>query len=781
MSNKKLNAVITIGGAISSTFKSVVGTTTSQLHKIGSEVSKLKSSQQQLGNSIQTFGRMGKNVDNLRSRYSSVTAELKKLESQQIRLNKIEKERLTNNEKLTHLKGQIGSAVATVVSMGAPVKTAIDFETAMLGVAKQLDGARDKAGNLTKDFFNMQTEILRVADNSPVARNEIAEMVSAGLRMGVAKNEVVSFTQEVIKMGTAFELPMGQLADDMGKIGNMYKIPITQIGKLADTINYLDDNSLSKGGDIIDFMQRVGGTASMVKITEKNTAALGSTLLSLGEKSETASTAVNAVFSKLGAANTGSKSFREMVTEIGLSTVELEKGMQTNATDTIFKVMDAIRKLPKEASMEKIWVPPKMSKDGKKQLKGGYYAETPATTQIDAVSTLFGAEHWDTFSKLLENRGELQKQITMANSKDAQGSMDKEYQARMKTTQAQIDAFKNRIGRLGVEFGSVLLPVVNDVLGSVGKFATKISEWSQKNPQLTSAIAKTVVVLGTFKVGLLAAQFAIFAVNSPLLKIKDIFATTGLGAQAFTKTIGLMISPIKMIGTVFGVVGKAMLANPMVLAIVAIVAVVAGAAYLIYKNWEPIKKFFSDLWEGVKTNIGSAWDGIKSSLSKAWDGVKGVFDKGINFIKGVIESVDTVFANNPILNILLPFIGIPRMIIANWSDIKGFFSSLWQSISSKASDAWKVITNVFSQVGGWFSQKWEQVKSITKSVWTSVTSSASEAWNSITGFFSPIGDWFAAKWEHVKLVTFVIWSGIKKVVTAVWDNQRWIRKFEQLL
>ena len=159
----------------------------------------------------------------------------------------------------------------------------------------------------------------------------------------------------------------------------------------------------------------------------------------------------------------------------------------------------------------------------------------------------------------------------------------------------------------------------------------------------------------------------------------------------------------------------------MVLAIVAIVAVVAGAAYLIYKNWEPIKGFFSNLWSGVK-----------DAFSSAWNGIKGVVGTGIEFIKGVIKSIDTVFADNPILNLLIPIIGIPRIIIANWSSIKGFFVSLWGGIKSSA-----------------------------ESMWSSISSGASNAWNAIVGFFSPIGDWFAAKWEYVKLLTGAVWSGIK--------------------
>lgn len=47
------------------------------------------------------------------------------------------------------------------------------------------------------------------------------------------------------------------------------------------------------------------------------------------------------------------------------------------------------------------------------------------------------------------------------------------------------------------------------------------------------------------------------------------------------------------------------LANPVVLAVVAVIALLAGAAYLVYKNWEPIKAFFANFWSNIGQLFGS--------------------------------------------------------------------------------------------------------------------------------------------------------------------------------
>lgn len=84
------------------------------------------------------------------------------------------------------------------------------------------------------------------------------------------------------------------------------------------------------------------------------------------------------------------------------------------------------------------------------------------------------------------------------------------------------------------------------------------------------------------------------------------------------------------------------LINPVTLAIAAI----AGAAYLIYKNWEPIKKWFSNLWAGIKSGAETLFEYLKLFLSwsplglvlKAWGGVAKFFGKLYDQAHGIASS-----------------------------------------------------------------------------------------------------------------------------------------------
>ncbi|MGQ0416529.1 phage tail tape measure protein, partial [Bacillus sp. HC-TM] len=69
------------------------------------------------------------------------------------------------------------------------------------------------------------------------------------------------------------------LSESLGKIAQLYKIPTRNIEQLGDALNYLDDNAMSKGADIIDVMQRLGGVAD--RLDYRKAAALGSTFLTV--------------------------------------------------------------------------------------------------------------------------------------------------------------------------------------------------------------------------------------------------------------------------------------------------------------------------------------------------------------------------------------------------------------------------------------------------------------------------------------------------------------------
>lgn len=556
--NKRLNATITIGGAITGALKSALGTTRDKLQDIGGAVRKLEREQKMLGTSIQTFGKLGANVDGMRARYAALTDQIGKARREQERMKAASDMQAAGRGTMASAGLAIGATVAAASTAFVPVIQAAAFEKAMLGVAKQVEGARDESGKLTATYYQMGEAIQRLGREIPMATNEIADMVTAGARMGVAKDELLGFTRTAAMMASAFELPAGELADQMGKIANLFKIPIPRIGELADSINYLDDSTQSTAPGIIDFLTRTGGVAGAVKITGQEMAALGSTLLALGERSETASTATNAMFQKFAAADKGTKKFKEAMAEIGLSTAAVQKGMQADAQGTILKIMDAVNKMPAEK-------------------------------RLGVLVDLVGLEHSDTLAKLAGNVEEYRRQIDLAGSQQAKGSMGREFSAMLATTNAQWAITKNVVTEVGVKVGSVLLPAVNSALITFGGATTAVADFVREHQGLIGNVAAAAAGIGGAILAMKGFAFAIGAVQVAA--------------------------------------GALMAANP-----IGLVALgVAGAAAVIYKNWEPISGFFTGLFDGIKATVGKSIDwiiGKIQAVGEFWQKTKAFFGFG---------------------------------------------------------------------------------------------------------------------------------------------------------
>ena len=265
--------------------------------------------------------------------------------------------------KSKELAGKLAVTGAGMMAGGAAVglpvakagKDYAAFETAMLGVARQVDGAKDGAGKMTALYWEMGDAIKALAERPEIGKtaNELAKIVEAGARMGIqGKENLLIYAETTAITATAFDLPVDKIGEDIGKISQLYKVPIKDITALGDTINWLDDNALSKGGDIIDVMKRIAGTADAVKMNFKEAAALGSTFLSLGAAPEVAASASNAMIRELSIADLQSKKFQSGLSMLGLNGKQLQTSMATAPTETIIKVLEKIKALAADKQLE---------------------------------------------------------------------------------------------------------------------------------------------------------------------------------------------------------------------------------------------------------------------------------------------------------------------------------------------------------------------------------------------------------------------------------------------
>jgi len=583
-------------------------------------------------------------------------------------------------------KGLMVAGVATA-TMTVPVKLAIDYESSLADVKKVFNGT-------AAEFKTINNEIVEMSTRLPMAAKDIAAIVAAGAQSGIASKELTTFAETAVKMGVAFDISAEESGQSMAELRTAFRMSQAQVTTLADQINYLGNNTPAAAKGILEIVQRIGPLGEVGGYAASSIAALGATLRGMGIQEEIAATGIKNTMLALVAGESATKGQIAAYKELGLDYGKVAKDMQQDANGTTLMVLKKI------ATLEKY-------------------------KQAAVLSDLFGKESLSAIAPLLTNMSALEKNLGLVADKSKYaGSMEQEYAARAATSANNIQLLKNSVAALGIDIGNVLLPPLNSVITKARLFTNTITNWAKENPILAASLTK-VAVGGAILLGAVSAlALGVLTLVGPLAMLKLSIATVGTGAGIAATALKLMLLPIKMIGLAFLTTGRMLLANPMILSITALVAVVAGAAYLIYKNWTPITQMFNQVWTGVKN----------------------AFSSGISFIKGIIQSVDTTFANNPLLNLLVPIIGIPRTIIANWSVISGFFSDIWQQITSTVSTGVNTLSNYvssgFSTVSQIISTAWNNVKNTASAVWSGIKNIVSTAWNALCTIFltvTPLG------------------------------------------
>lgn len=574
MANKKLNATITIGGAVSSSLRGAFGTVKKSTADIGSALKNLSSEQRQLNEAMKRYGHSAPVMERLNARYSTIVGQVERLRKAQERLNAVERASAQNLARRAELRGQMLDTFALGAAVAAPIKIAADRETHAIGIAKQLQGARDEAGKLTPVFWQMRKAVTDLGHEIPLTTNDLYDMAAAGLRMGIASKDILGFTRNTAKLASALELDPAQVAEQFAKIGTVYKLSQDEIVRLGDAVNYLDDQTTAKGGEIIDFLQRVGGSASLAKLTAQDMAAIGTTLISMGESADTAGTSVRALVSKLTLGNKNTKAAREAFKEMGYTANEVGKSMQLDGITTIQNFFKTLAKMP-------------------------------AAKRSGILVSIFGQEHVGSLAKIADNIGGVTDALKMAKGEMSKGSVQKEFQNTTSTTAAQMVILKNRMSDVADNIGTVLLPSVNDAASAVGKFTTVVANFAAEHPGLTKAVVGTAVALTSLKVATLAGGYAFTFMKGGALRLASVIAKVRAEMTLMaTRSLPLVAASFRTVGAAFISTG-----------IGAVITLLALGGMWIYRNWDLVKATMKGVWSGLMDNL----EPVRKRFADLWE------------------------------------------------------------------------------------------------------------------------------------------------------------------
>ena len=510
----------------------------------------------------------------------------------------------------------------------SPIKEYARLEEAQADLKKMIE-FKDKAEE--QAYFNKIRQVSE--NNSPLQQTEVYEIAGAAAQAGIAKEDIVEFTERAMKLKVAFDMSTEASGEFIAKSKEQLGLSQEQTFAYADTINFLSDNSAAKANQLVEISNRVGGLARTQNISKETNLGFATTLLSMGKSAEVASTGLKQLYLELGK-GADTKKKMEAFKYLGLNPDTINKEMAKDAEGTIVKVLEKIDKLKAE-------------------------------DKSAVLNDLFGEQAIDSVATLANNIDKVKKNLALAHSEMTAGSVDKEYANRMNTLKNIFEQTKNTLVNSLADIGEAIGPQLKESLKGWSETFKSWGNFAKSHPKLMAGIIKVIGAIAIFNLtigltnrfitGPLTKSFAWFLKFGKHFKfgglmhaLKKMFPLTSRLISGIIKIFkflgGKFIGLIKIVGTALKV---AFTTNPIGMIIVAIIAVI-GIFVVLYKKcewfrnmvnavWKAIKDTFSSVWEWIKekfnalVDIGAnAWNGLKESgaaiIDKIKDAFKGFFD-----------------------------------------------------------------------------------------------------------------------------------------------------------
>nr|WP_256483867.1 phage tail tape measure protein [Aliihoeflea sp. 40Bstr573] len=524
-------------------------------------------------------------------------------------------------------------------TVGRAIRASIAFEEAFADVAKVVD--LDPAG-----LEALEKAILDISARTPMAAEEIAALMAAAAQSGVASENLAGFTEQVVKMGVAWDVAGGTAGEALAKIQTATGMSQEELFAFGDAINHVSNNMAATAPDLVDYSRRTLALGKVAGFTEEETLALGAAMIASGAQSDVAATSFNAVSRALTRGASATKRQSAAMAKLGLDAEDVAKRMQMDALGTVTDVLARIRELPAEM-------------------------------RSSLTSDLFGDEA-RAIGPLLANLDLLASSYALVGDEAAYaGSVQKEFDARSATTKGALDRLRNALNAVSISIGDALTPALARVAETLDPIAGKMAKLAGEFPGVTQAVVGATAGLIAFRVAAIGLQFVGLNLRGAMLSVSLAIAKVGGAAfGAARNAVALQSSLAAMAGLPFGNLAKARVAIGGIARAVPGIALLSGAAQgiavavgaltapawgavalgigavalagaAIWKYWDRLSSIFSGVGRAISENFAPAIEAIRpaldalapvaQSIGTAFGTIRDTIASAIGSISGLFE------------------------------------------------------------------------------------------------------------------------------------------------
>lgn len=505
-----------------------------------------------------------------------------------------------NQAKRGELQGQVLGTIGAAMTVAAPVKLAIDYESTFADLKK--------VANFTsaEQEKQVQQDIFAAAQRTGISANGMTAIAASAAESGVANDDqgnldpakLKQFLNDAAEMAVAYNISAEEAGERLAIFQSRMGLSTEQTKAMGDAMNYLASKTNATAAKTSQVVSRIGAVGVTAGLSAKSIVGLAGAFVSTSESPEVAGTAMKSFLLAMAQGEAMSKTQRDAFAKIGIRNVKaLAEGMKKGgpeAENTIMTVFEAMRKLPE-------------------------------AEQAGIAKDIFGLESFASIAPLVNDPAKLAKAFALANSQEAVGSQLREFKTRSETTAGALDRLKVSTGVLGITVGSVLLPPLATASNTAVSVVKPVTALADRFPLVTKVVMLTAIALVALKVGALAGMYAATMLSDGWTIARGILTffrpsimltNAALARQKVVAIAAATGTKILAVGAKTAAAGTwllnaALSNNPIGWVVKGVAALIAGMVYL-YNTCEPVRAAFDAAFGWIGEKAEWAWGKLRA-------------------------------------------------------------------------------------------------------------------------------------------------------------------------
>ena len=282
-----------------------------------------------ISSTIKLVDEISSQLSNIESNVNKLKDALKGVEDGTGDLNKAKFDTFISNaeqagKKIQKIGKQMSVALTTpLVMLGKKLYgTATDYESAFAGVKKTTEATE-------AEYDALYEGLLQIAETNPTGFVEAAGIMEMAGQLGVAKEELIGFTEAYIGLQESTNINGEEGAADLARFLNVTEKSTANIERVGGVIVGLGNNFATTEQEILAMATRMGATADLAGFSSAEILAFSAALSSVGINAEAGGSAAGKLMKKMQlAAEIGGKA-QEKISGIHWIEEDKKTGVKT--------------------------------------------------------------------------------------------------------------------------------------------------------------------------------------------------------------------------------------------------------------------------------------------------------------------------------------------------------------------------------------------------------------------------------------------------------------------